>query len=247
MIKLDGDYGVTHRHIYDVLYPPGRDIEAAADAIASMSAGAPVLELGVGHGRLALPLADRGVRVHGIDASPAMLAWLRERDPDGRVTAELGDFTTTVAGEGFGVVAVIMNTLFAVTSVDGQIECLRRMAEQVAEDGRVVVEAFDPTGYHGRTGTSNEIVHLPDGLMVNTTEVDAGRQLLMVVRTLLTDGEIVKTREMVRYSWPSELDLMARTAGLELVSRSSGWGGEPFVVGSHRHVSVYRRARDGGG
>ncbi|MDN5933854.1 MAG: class I SAM-dependent methyltransferase, partial [Pseudonocardia sp.] len=224
-------------------YPQGIDVQHAADAIARLCPeGGRVLELGIGHGRLALPLADRGVRVHGVDASPGMLAWLRERDPDGRVSAEEGDFTSTVAGKDFAVVAIIMNTFFAVTSVEGQIECLHRMAEQVAPGGAVVIEAFDPTGYHGQTETRNEIVHIPDGLMVNTTEVDPARQLMIVVRTLLTGGEITKTREIVRYCWPCELDLMARVAGLELVSRSSGWNGEPFVVGSHRHVSVYRRA-----
>lgn len=244
MIKLEGDYGTTHREIYDVLYPHGPDVENAADAIAAMCPpDGRVLELGIGHGRLAIPLAERGVRVHGLDASPAMLAWLRERDPDGRITTELGDFTTTVAGKGFAVIAIVMNTLFAVSSVDGQIECLRRMAEQVDEGGVVLVEAFDPTPYHGQVGATNDLVHLPDGILVNTTQIDSGRQLMLVIRTLMNDGGMAKARELVRYTWPSELDLMARIAGLELVSRSAGWSGEPFTVGCPRHVTTYRRAR----
>lgn len=243
MIKLEGDYGTTHRGIYDVLYPHGPDVENAADMIAKMCpADGRVLELGIGHGRLAIPLAERGLRVHGVDASPAMLSWLRERDPQGRITAEEGDFTTTVAGTDFAVVAIVMNTLFAVPSADGQIECLRRMAEQVSDDGVVVVEAFDPTPYHGRTEVTNDLVHLPNGIMVNTTHIDPGRQLMLVIRTLMTDDGMAKIREMVRYTWPSELDLMARIAGLELVSRSAGWLAEPVTVGCPRHVSIYRRA-----
>lgn len=242
-MKTLDDYGRTHRSIYDELYPHCPDVDHAADFLAARCGPTPtVLELGIGHGRLAIPLAERGVAVHGIDSSPAMLEWLRERDTTGRITTTEGDFSQVVAGHAFDVVTVVMNTLFALTDLDRQIECLRRMAEQVASDGTVVIEAFDPTPYHGQVTTRTDLQHLRGGLMVSTTDIDPVRQLMLVIRTTMTDDGMTKVREIVRYCWPNELDLMARIAGLELAERFSGWRGEPFLRGSHRHISVYRRA-----
>ncbi|MFD0266118.1 class I SAM-dependent methyltransferase [Streptomyces sp. NPDC127106] len=228
--------------VYDLMYPPrSPDIDAAVDFLAALApATGRVLELGVGNGRIALPLSRRGLTVHGIDGSAHMLARLRERDPGGSVVVHEGDFTATTTGERYDVVLIALNTFFAPTSSDAQVECMRRMREQLAPGGRVVVEAFDPLPFHRQEGERTSTRYLsPQSVMVDSTHVMRDRQLLLVIHTVVDGSTPRPTQEVIRYAWPSEIDLMARLAGLRLVDRFAGWRREPYGPESQRHVSVY--------
>ncbi|MFC9219974.1 class I SAM-dependent methyltransferase [Streptomyces hygroscopicus] len=234
--------------VYDLMYPAASpDIADAVDFIAKITPEpGRVLELGVGNGRIAIPLAERGLTVHGIDGSEQMLAKLADRDPEGKVRATAGDFTATTTGEVYDTVFIALNTFFAPTSADQQVECMRRMAEQLAEGGRVVIEAFDPLPFHQQEGEKTSTRYLsPQSVMIDSTHVMRDRQLILVIHTTV-DGSVPQpTQELIRYAWPSEIDLMARLAGLRLVDRFGGWNDEPYGPHSPRHVSVYEAVRSG--
>ncbi|MFD7505234.1 class I SAM-dependent methyltransferase [Streptomyces sp. NPDC059850] len=233
--------------VYDLMYPiASPDIADTVDFIAKLSPDSGrVLELGVGNGRIALPLAERGLTVHGIDGSEQMLAKLADRDADGKVVTTAGDFTAITTGETYDTVFIALNTFFAPTSADQQVECLRRMREQLAEGGRVVIEAFDPLPYHQQEGEKTSTRYLsPRSVMIDSTHVMRDRQLILVIHTVVDGGEPRPTQELIRYAWPSEIDMMARLAGLRLVDRFGGWKGEPYGPQSQRHVSVYEAAGD---
>ncbi|MFC9127679.1 class I SAM-dependent methyltransferase [Streptomyces sp. NPDC057099] len=230
--------------VYDQMYPIEFDTSLAVDLIASLApAGGRVLELGVGNGRIALPLAARGFQVHGIDGSEAMLAVLRERDEKGEVTAIEGDFTETGTGHTFDVVTVVLNTFFVATTREQQISCLRMVREQLLADGKFVLEAFDPTPYHGMEKPEFSMRHLDDGaVMLDTLQVDRSHQLMYATHTIIDGGRPETKHHVLRYAFPFELDLLAELAGLRLVDRWEDWERNPYTARSFRHVSVYERA-----
>jgi SAM-dependent methyltransferase len=202
----------------------------------------PVLELGVGTGRLALPLAARGLEVHGIDASPAMVDRLRAKPGGDRVEVVIGDFATAdeLLDGPYALAYVVFSTLFELESQDRQIRCLEGVAARLAPGGAFVVEAFVP-----------DLSRLEQALTV--TGVDAGAVRLQATRhdpvaqvvrgqTISIGGAGVELWPMsIRYATVPELDLMARIAGLDLRERWGGWEGEPFTAASTSHVSVYER------
>ncbi|MFJ5222096.1 class I SAM-dependent methyltransferase [Streptomyces sp. NPDC088400] len=233
--------------VYDLMYPAASpDIADTVDFIAKLApASGRVLEIGVGNGRIAIPLSGRGLTVHGIDGSEQMLRKLAERDTENKVVATKGDFTTSTTGETYDVVFVALNTFFAPTSAEKQVECMCRMREQLAPGGRVVVEAFDPLPFHRSEGEKTSTRYLsPQAIMIDSTHVMRDRQLMLVIHTVLDGGTPRPTQELIRYAWPSEIDLMARLAGLKLVDRFAGWKGEAFGPDSPRHVSVYEATED---
>lgn len=239
-------YGEAFADVYDEWYGDVSDVEGTVETIAALAGGAPVLELGIGTGRLALPLARRGVEVHGIDASPAMLERLAAKPGGGAVPVVLGDFAEVacqVAG-GFGVVFAAYNTVFNLPSAADQRRCFANVAARLRPGGAFVVEAFVPSPEPEATTGS-----------VTPSVVDAARVVLHVTRrhprTQTVDGSIVSITEdgirlrpwHIRYAGPAELDAMAGAAGLDLERRSAGWRGEPFTSDSSSHVSVYRLRR----
>ncbi|GLX20639.1 MULTISPECIES: class I SAM-dependent methyltransferase [Streptomyces] len=233
--------------VYDLMYPPASpDISDAVAFIADLAPeGGRVLELGVGNGRIAIPLAERGLAVHGIDGSEHMLEKLAARDPEGKVATTAADFTTGGTGEQFDVVFIALNTFFAPTTADAQVQCMQRMREQLAPGGRVVIEAFEPRAFHQQEGEKTSTRYLsPTSVMVDSTHVMRDRQLILVIHTVVDGGVPRPTQEVIRYAWPTEIDLMARLAGLRLVERHGGWRGEAFDANSHRHVSVYEAVED---
>ncbi|MGI9119072.1 MAG: class I SAM-dependent DNA methyltransferase [Acidimicrobiales bacterium] len=237
-------YGESFADVYDEWYGDAGEVEAVVDALVALAGAGPVLELGIGTGRLALPLARRGFEVHGIDASPAMVARLGAK-PGGAAlavtVADFADVAVEVPG-GFGLVLAAYNTLFNLTSADAQRRCLANVARCLRPGGALVVEAFVPsTEPDSATGD------------VTASAVEAGRVVLQVTRrhpaTQTVDGSVVSITEggirlrpwHIRYAPPDEIDAMAAAAGLELTDRWSGWQGQPFGAESTNHVSVYRR------
>ena len=210
----------------------------AVEALAELAGNGPALEFAIGTGRIAIPLADRGVRVAGIDSSQAMLARLREKPGAERIEALVGDMATTRVDGEFSLVYLVFNTIFNLTTQDGQVACFENAASHLRSGGRFVIEARVP-----------ELQRLPLGQTVLPWRADPTgfsyyvydvvTQRLGGQHYYLDDGRIEASPIELRYAWPAELDLMARLAGMRLEHRWAGWRREPFTGLSPSHVSVY--------
>ena len=197
------------------------------------------LELGIGTGRIALPLTRRGVRVHGIDLSEAMVARLRAKPGAERITVTLGDFATARAGQRFPLVYLVFNTIMNLTAQDDQVECFRTAAAHLAPGGCFVIEVMVPGLRrlpHGETVVPFTVE--PDHLGFDS--YDVANQGLVSHHYLVSDGRLEVVEMPFRYVWPAELDLMARIAGMTLRDRFAGFTREPFTSESTSHVSVWR-------
>lgn len=236
-------YGDRWADVYDAWVGAALGAAARDSAVASLAdlaANGPVLELGIGTGRLALPLAERGLEVHGIDASDAMIAKLRDKPGGGALSVTVSNFADVdVEGE-FALIFVAFNTFFALTSQEDQLRCFRNVARRLTAEGVFVVKGFVP-----------DVTRFDDGQTVRAVRVDAGGVELETSRHDLATQTITSQHVIIdesgtrllpvhlRYAWPSELDLMARLAGLELRERWAGWDRSPFTASSSAHVSVY--------
>ncbi|GAA0921467.1 class I SAM-dependent methyltransferase [Virgisporangium aurantiacum] len=236
-------YGDGLASVYDTLYPTTPDADQAAQFVNDEAPRGRVVELGVGTGRLALPMVKLGLRVHGVDASQRMLDLLAERDREGLVEVTVGDFTRQLPAGPFDVGLVALNTLFMVPDRDRQIETLRLLRSRLVPSGSVVVETYNPWYYHRLTEPRVDVHHLaPDRLMIDTSYADRVTQTVVIVHAELDGGTPRKVVELSRYAWPSELDLMARLAGLRLRDRFGGWNREPVTPETPRYVSVFEVA-----
>jgi SAM-dependent methyltransferase len=222
---------------------PRGDEDDTVEFLAQLAPGGPALELAIGTGRIALPLAARGIRVDGIDLSPEMVAKLRAKPGGDQISVTMGDFAAVPVPGKYPLVYLVFNTLFNLLTQDDQVRCFSNVAGHLSDDGRFVVEAFVPSYLH-RLRDDQYV----DAESVGVTEavLDVGRHDPVAQR--LDETHIVFTRDGVRlypivcrYAWPSELDLMARIAGLRLIDRWGGWNREPFTAASRLHVSVYGR------
>ncbi|WP_367127395.1 class I SAM-dependent methyltransferase [Saccharothrix sp. HUAS TT1] len=205
-----------------------------------------LLELGVGSGRIALPLARAGFAVTGVDASEPMLDLLRAKPGADAVAIVAGDFTEPAVDGPFDVVFATYNTLFSLLAQDRQVRCARNAAERLRPGGALVVQAFVPDQARfdrgARAGRRRELTRRgADVLGMGVVGHDRVAQLLDVDYELVEGGAARGYHFQFRYAWPSELDLMARLAGLDLEDRRGGWRGEPFTAASGAHVSVYRK------
>jgi len=238
-------YGDRIAAVYDAWVAPvvAAATEPAAAFLAELAGGGRALELGIGTGRLALPLMERGVHVHGIDASEAMLAQLRSKPGGADIPVSLGDFADVPIDGQFRLVYVVFNTFFALLSQDAQVRCFRNVNQHLEPDGRFVIEAFvpDPSRFDRDQRVSATRVEL-DRVQIEATRHDPVLQQVTTQQVVIGKEGIVMLPVQLRYAWPSELDLMARLAGLELETRFGGWQREPFTATSGSHVSVYRRA-----
>jgi hypothetical protein len=214
-------------------------LEPAVERLAELAGDGAALEFAIGTGRIALPLAERGVRVAGIDNSEAMLAKLREKPGAERIEALVGDMAATRVDGEFSLVYLVFNTIFNLTTQEGQVACFENAAAHLGSGGRFVIEARVP-----------ELQRLPLGQTVLPWRADPSA-LSFYVYDVVTqrlsgrhyyvedDGRLQPSPIEMRYVWPSELDLMARIAGMRLEHRWGGWGREPFTGLSPAHVSVY--------
>ncbi len=232
-------YGESFADVYDDWYTGITDAEQTADVIAAWTRpGGRVLELAIGTGRLALPIAARHIDVTGVDASPAMLAQLRDRDPGGAITTILGDMVDDLPDGPFDVALVAYNSLFNLESAARQQACFAAVAARLALGGRFVVEAFVPDDREGpvvavRSMTTSDVV-------LSISEHDPQTQRAHGQFVQFVDGERVRLRPWsIRYAAPAELDAMAAAAGLSLADRWEDFSARPFTDDSAHHVSVY--------
>ena len=235
-------YGDRVAARYDEVY---RDLDPtdAVDALVRLAGGrGPVLELAIGTGRIALPLAERGVEVHGVDASEAMVERLRAKPGGDRIPVTMGDFADVPVEGRFPVVFVAFNTFFALQSQEEQVRCFENVAAHLADDGVFALEAFVPDvarfDRRQRVGAIN--VEL-DEVQLEITQYDPVAQRVTSQHVFLGPRGTELTPVVIRFAWPAELDLMARLAGLRLRERWSGWDGASFTAESGRHVSIYER------
>jgi SAM-dependent methyltransferase len=215
-------------------------IEPAVGFLADLAGAGAALELGIGTGRIALPLSQRGVRVHGIDLSAAMVARLQAKPGAGLIDVTLGDFTTTRVDGTFAVAYLVFNTIMNLTSQDDQVECFRNVAAHLEPGGCFVIEVGVPDLQrlpHGEIFRPFTVT----GTRLGFDEYDVANQGLISHHYRVVDDRLEHVLMPFRYVWPSELDLMARLAGMRLRERWSGWQGEPFTSESTSHVSVWEK------
>lgn len=236
-------YGDGLADVYDLMYPDTPDAHAAGKFLANLAGPkGSVLELGVGTGRIAVQTASHGVQVHGVDASQAMLDKLYENHPDTAVTTEKLDFINQSTGQKFDVVTIPLSTFFAATTPSSQLNLMKLMKDQLKPGGTIVLEGFDPTDFHAQQNPKTETLPLADGrLQINTIVVDRIRQLLTVDHiTIGPKNGYEYAKEIIRYVFPTEMDMMALSQGLNIVARFGDWEQSPFTVNSLRHVSLYK-------
>jgi SAM-dependent methyltransferase len=239
-------YGDAFADIYDDWYAGISDVDLTVVELLDLAGSGPVLELGVGTGRLAVPLAEAGlaigVTVVGIDASEAMLARLAWRDPGQLVTAIHGDMRCDLPDGPFGLVFAAYNTLFNLTDEDAQARCFADVARRLRPGGRFVIEAFVPDD-PPRRGDSVTVRSISaDRVVLSISVEDPDNQLAAGQYVELSETSGVRLRPWsIRYSTPAQLDEYARAAGLTLEQRWESFGRTPFDEDSARHVSVYRR------
>lgn len=243
-----GTYGAAFADVYDDWYRGISDVDATVTTLRDLAGGGDVLELAVGTGRLAVPLAATGVRVTGVDASPEMLARLADRDPAGLVAVVAGDMVTALPPGPFGLAFVAYNSLFNLTTAALQRACFAAVAERLAPGGRFVVEAFVPDTPF-RDGDDVAVRTLAaDRVVLAITRNDAAAQAAagQFVEFAGAPGEpatVTLRPWSIRYSTPAELDEFAGSSGFALEQRWEDFGRAEFTADSPRHVSVYRLAR----
>jgi SAM-dependent methyltransferase len=236
-------YGERIADVYDEWYGEAAFLEtdAAVTALAELAGGGPVLELAIGTGRVALPLAARGLEVHGIDASEAMVARLRAKPAGDAIPVTMGNFVDVGVDGRYSLVYLVFNTLFALDSQDEQVRCFQNVAAHLVDGGAFVIEAFipEPERFDGRVGVSRIGADL---VQLDTSLVDRNEQRSESQHVVLTPAGVRFFPVRLRWAYPAELDLMARLAGLRLRERWSSWTKEQFTKASSKHVSVYEQA-----
>jgi len=241
---LQDYFGERVAEKYDERYAYQADravVDPIVTFLAELAGGGDALELGIGTGRIALPLAERGVRVHGIDLSEAMVARLHAKAGADRIGVTIGDFATTTVGGKFSVVYLVANTIMNLTTQDEQVACFRNAAAHLEPDGCFVIEVLVPRLRQLPPGETFQPFDVSP-THLGFDEYDVARQGLISHHYWISDREVEVFSPPFRYVWPSELDLMAQLAGMPLRERWSGWKREPFTSDSTKHVSVWEKA-----
>ncbi len=217
------------------------DEEAAVAFLAQLAGPGPALELAIGAGRIALPLAARGIRVDGVDLSQAMVDQLRSKPGGGRLAVTVGDFADVPVAGAYRLIYVVWNTFFNLLTQDDQVRCFENVAAHLTGDGVFVIETLVPAFLYrlrNQQYVDAEAIEV-DEVKLDLLRHDAAAQMLEESHVSLSREGVRLSPIVQRYAWPAEIDLMARIAGLRLKDRWGGWGREPFTSDSSFHVSVY--------
>jgi SAM-dependent methyltransferase len=221
-------------------------IDPAVNFLADLAGGGAALELGIGTGRIALPLSQRGVRVHGIDVSPAMIARLQAKPGAEDIGVTIGDFATTSVDGTFQLAYLLRNTIMNLTTQDEQVECFRNVAAHLQPGGCFVIEVIVPALRQPPPGENLRAFTVTREHLGFDEYTDLVAQTSVSHHYWVVDGQLETFSAPFRYVWPSELDLMARLAGLTLRERWSDWNREPFSGESRTHISVWGATKEDG-
>jgi SAM-dependent methyltransferase len=242
--QCEGFFGERAASVYDErtaeMFEPAF-VEPVVELLASLAGHGRALELGIGTGRIALPLAGRGVPIAGIDNSEAMVARLRAKPGGEDIDVTIGDFATTRADGEFSLVYLVFNTIFNLVTQDEQVACFQNAAAHLESGGRFVIETGVPDLQ--RLPLGQTIIPFraePEGISFDVYDVVTQR--FSSQHYVFDEDGIQAFPVEFRYAWPSELDLMARIAGLTLQNRWAGWRREEFTSLSRAHVSVYAKS-----
>jgi SAM-dependent methyltransferase len=217
--------------------------QSAVEALATLAGSGPVLELGIGTGRIALPLHAKGLPVHGIDASTRMIEALRKKPGGDTIPVAFADFGTVPVEGKFSLIYVVFNTFFALLTQEAQLRCFANVASHLLPGGLFVIEAFVPDlcrFTHNQNVVATN-VHL-DEVRLDVSTHDPLHQRVDSQHIVIANGSIQTYPVQLRYAWPSELDLMAQLAGMKLRERWSNWQRSAFASGDGGHISLYQSA-----
>ena len=236
-MSFDEDVARTYRDL-----KRGDEI-AAVEFLAQLAGQGPALELAIGTGRIALPLAARGIQVDGIDISPEMVDQLRSMPGGEKIKVVIGDFADVPVPGSYRLIFVVFNTFFNLLTQEEQVKCFKNVADHLSEDGVFVIETYVPAFLYR---LQNDQYVQAEGIEASEVRLDvlrhdAAKQIIEENHVTLASTGIRFNPVIQRYAWPSELDLMASIAGLRLKHRWGGWNHEPFDYSSDLHVSVYGR------
>ncbi|MDP9283779.1 MAG: class I SAM-dependent methyltransferase [Actinomycetota bacterium] len=241
--RSGGFFGEDAASVYDErvadMFDPAV-VTPVVEMLAGLAREGAALEFAIGTGRIALPLAERGVRVHGIDDSEAMVARLRSKPGGEDIGVTIGDFATTRVDGEFSLVYLVFNTIFNLVTQDEQVACFQNAAAHLQSGGRFVIETGVPGLQNLPLGQT--IIPFradPEGMSFDVYDVVTQR--FSSQHYVFADGGVQMYPVELRYAWPSELDLMARLGGMTLRNRWAGWRREPFTSLSRAHVSVYEK------
>jgi SAM-dependent methyltransferase len=216
-------------------------VEPAVDVLAELAGDGRALEFGIGTGRVALPLARRGVPVHGIELSKAMAARLSAKPGGDDIGVTIGDFATATVDATFSVAYLVFNTIGNLTTQAAQVACFRNAAAHLEPGGCFVIEVGIPALQWLPPGETARVFHIGETRW-GIDEYDVAAQGLRSHHFEVIDGNVHHFSVPFRYVWPSELDLMAQLAGMTLRDRWSDWTRDPFTSDSRKHVSVWEKA-----
>jgi SAM-dependent methyltransferase len=215
-------------------------VDPVVDLLAELAGDGRVLELGIGTGRIALPLAQRGVPVHGIDISTAMVAKLREKPGAGDIGVTIGDLSTTTVDGTFSLVYLVYNTISNLTTQAGQVACFQNAAAHLEPGGCFLIEVMVPQLQRLPPGETFQVFFGSQDYW-GIDEVDVASQTATSHHIEFVDGRAERFSMPFRYAWPAEYDLMAQLAGMQLRERWGGWKREPYTSESQTHVSIWER------
>jgi len=238
----DGFFGerVAARYDDDAGIFESAVVDPVVDLLVELAGSGRALELGIGTGRIALPLARRGVQVHGIELSKAMAARLRAKPGGQEIGVTIGDFATTTVDGTFSVAYLVFNTIMNLTTQAAQVACFRNVAAHLEPGGCFVIEVGIPALRQLPPGETIHAFHVGETSW-GLDEYDVARQGLISHHFRIVDGKLERLSIPFRYAWPAELDLMAELGGMTLRERWSGWKREPFTSDSVKHVSVWEK------
>ncbi len=234
----ESTYGDRIAGIYDEWHPVASPETVAA--LMKLAGAGPVLELGIGTGRIALQLVAQGLEVHGIDASLAMVEKLRVKPGGNDIPVTIGNFAEVGVAGNYSLIFVAFNTFFVLSSQDEQVECFANVASRLLPGGLFLIEAFVPDLGRFARDRILQASHVEnDEVRLEASHHDALTQRVVSQHVIIAESGIKLYPIQVRYAWPAELDLMARLAGMRLRERWSNWRGEPFTAESTKHISIY--------
>lgn len=219
------------------------DEKEAVEFLAAYANSGPVLELAVGTGRIALPLAQQGLTVDGIDISPNMLEFLASKTDGAKVKTTLGDFADVDVPGTYPLIFIVWNSFFNLLTQTHQVRCFNNVAEHLTAQGRFIIEAYVPN-FPGATQKFQRIESenlALESVRIGVLHHDLSRQTIEQNHVTLSSTGPSFDPVVQRYAWPAEMDLMARLAGLRLIERFSDWHRAPFDANSTTHISVYGR------